>query len=202
MKILNFIQTFQQRPVFSVTDVQKIYPDFDRKNLVRWQDKGLVQRIRNNWYALPGKIKDEAGLFSTANRIYSPSYISLESAFSYYGWIPEGVFTITSITTQKTAFFSSELGAFKYTNLKKSLFFGFEFPGNFSIAEPEKALLDFIYLHSELNDPIAFEELRWYQDVILSKITMAKLDSYAQLFASGALDRRLKSFKKFLYGKC
>jgi hypothetical protein len=201
MIILDFLQKFEHNPVFSIADVFRVYPGFDRKNLVRWQEKGLVLKLRNKWYALPDKIRDEADLFTVASSIYTPSYVSLESAFAFYGWIPEGVFTVTSITTLKTAFFSNKTGHFRYTNLKESLFFGFWFPGNFRMAEPEKALLDYLYLHPELTAPDDFESLRWFREEISEKIDFQKLLDYAHLFNSVTLDRRVTVFKKFLDGE-
>ena len=87
---------------------------------------------------------------SLANLIYGPSYISKEFALSAYGFIPERVELITSMTTQKTKFFSTPIGNFSYThlNIKKYT------PGiclkeideaHFClIASPEKALADLI----------------------------------------------------------
>jgi len=200
MVILDFLKKFESHPVFSVADVLRLYPGFDRKNLVRWQEKGIVLKLRNKWYALPDKIRDEEDLFTVASSIYTPSYVSLESAFAFYGWVPEGVFTVTSITTLKTAFFSNEIGHFRYTNLKESLFFGFWFPGNFRITEPEKALLDYLYLHPELTVPDDFESLRWFREEISEKINFQKLLDYARLFDSAVLNRRITIFKKFIDG--
>jgi len=201
MIILDFLKKFEHNPVFSIADVLRLYPGFDRKNLVRWQEKGLVLKLRNKWYALPEKIRDEADLFMVANAIYVPSYVSLESAFAFYGWIPEGVFTVTSVTTLKTAFFSNETGHFQYTNIKKSLFFGFWFPGNLRMAEPEKALLDYLYLHPELVSIEDFESLRWFREEISEKINFQKLLDYARLFDSAVLNRRISIFKQFLDGE-
>jgi hypothetical protein len=71
---------------------------------------------------------------------------------SYYDLIPEMVIDITSCTTKKTAKFVNTFGTFVYQHLKTNLFFGFKeiedengFP--VLIAEPEKAILDFIYLN-------------------------------------------------------
>ena len=41
-----------------------------------------------------------SGLY-VANAIYGPSYISFDTALSYWGMIPEAVYSVTSATTQK-----------------------------------------------------------------------------------------------------
>jgi predicted transcriptional regulator of viral defense system len=199
MKILEFLQFFEQKPIFSTNDVERVYPNFDRKNLVRWQKKGYILKLRSNWYALPNLIKNEFDQFLLGNSIYCPSYISLESAFAYYQFIPEGVFTTISISTRKTAFFSNEIGHFRYFNLKPSLFFGFHFPENIKMAEPEKAILDYLYLHHEAKTVEDFEGLRWNRAEILAKIDLLKMENYARIFDSAALNSRFATFKKFLH---
>ncbi|MEW6409675.1 MAG: hypothetical protein AB1488_06125 [Nitrospirota bacterium] len=96
--------------------------------------------------------KIEPSRIFVANALYSPSYVSTTYAFGYYDLIPEKVEDVTSITTKKTAKFTNTFGAFIYQHLKTNLFFGFKeikdengFP--VLIAEPEKAMLDFIYLN-------------------------------------------------------
>ncbi|MDI6841100.1 MAG: hypothetical protein QMD71_09715 [bacterium] len=87
-----------------------------------------------------------------ANSLYSPSYVSTEYALGFYDLIPEKVEDVTSITTKKTAKFTNAFGTFLYQHVKTDLFFGFtqiEDENGFPvlIAEPEKAMLDFIYLN-------------------------------------------------------
>src|SRR5258708_2453039 len=60
--------------------------------------KGEVIKIRRGLYLLADKYRHKKlSKFFLASRIAPHSYISLESAFSYYGWIPEYVTTVTSI---------------------------------------------------------------------------------------------------------
>jgi predicted transcriptional regulator of viral defense system len=58
-----------------------------------------------------------ASPFLLANHLLGPSYISLDTALSYWGIIPEKVFEITSVTTQKSKIFNTDIGRFSYTNL-------------------------------------------------------------------------------------
>ena len=52
-----------------------------------------------------------------ANHLLGPSYVSLESALSYWGLIPEAVYETTSVTTKKSKIFNTQAGSFSYTNL-------------------------------------------------------------------------------------
>ena len=72
---------------------------------------GLFVKLRNGFYA----IKDSApSLYLIANKLYQPSYVSLEKALSHYGIIPETVYAITSVTTKPTREFKSSKGVFSY----------------------------------------------------------------------------------------
>jgi predicted transcriptional regulator of viral defense system len=85
-----------------------------------------------------------------ANHIYGPSYISLESALSFYGLIPERVYAIRSITIKRSRNFSNQLGNFNYTSVAENYYpFGirqeiFNDQYAYLIATPEKAICDII----------------------------------------------------------
>ena len=81
-------------------------------NLVRWQEKGYILKLRNRWYAFNDAESSENMEWLAANLIYSPSYISLHTALSWYNLIPEMIATTTSVTTRKTNKFSTPLGIF------------------------------------------------------------------------------------------
>ncbi len=55
--------------------------------------------------------------FLIANHMRGPSYISMESALSYWGMIPERVYTISSVTTRTTKVYETTLGRFSYQHL-------------------------------------------------------------------------------------
>jgi predicted transcriptional regulator of viral defense system len=85
-----------------------------------------------------------------ANHLYGPSYISLESALSYYGLIPERVYTMRSICTKLHKQYKTQFGHFEYIKMNEKYFpIGVrqEIVDNaysFLIATPEKALCDTI----------------------------------------------------------
>lgn len=141
-------------------------------------------------------------LYYTANELYRPSYVSMESALSRYNIIPEGVFQVSSCTTLKTNSFDTPIGNFSYRHLKPSLFFGYRLEEwgeyRYTIAEPEKALIDYLYLHHEVKEPKDFEALRWNPLEINNQISMKKLNSYEAYINSHALSNRLDTLKIFL----
>jgi len=107
-------------------------------------------------------------LYSIANKLYQPSYVSLETALSYYGIIPEVVYAVTSVTTKPTREFKTPKSVFSYQRIKKSVFAGYSpvtIEGHVVLlAEPEKALADYLYFvdlkKTSLNDRLHLKSIR------------------------------------------
>jgi len=199
------VQSFQEQLsshiIFSYDDILKVFPSFDRKALVRWQEKGYIKRVRNKFYCFNKIERNEELLFFTANKIYFPSYISFESALSYYNIIPEGVYTTISATTLKTNSFDTLLGYFSYRHLKPSLFFGYKLVTYqnqvYKIADLEKAILDYIYLNHKLTSVLDFDGLRWNKEV-LRGMDLNTFDKYLGLFNSKILGIRTKNLLNYI----
>lgn len=157
---MNFLQLKEKAknyPLFKLEDVFKWFPHAKKETTLNqlnfWTKKGYLERILKGIYKLSDfEIKDA---FLISNFIYSPSYISLETALNYYSIIPDIPFAITSVTINKTKKISTQkYGIFYYHHLKPELFFGFKtilVEKNFSynVALPEKALFDFFYLKAK-----------------------------------------------------
>ena len=52
--------------------------------------------------------------FLVANHLWGPSYVSLESALSYWGLIPEKVYEVSSITTKTSKEYKTPIERFSY----------------------------------------------------------------------------------------
>jgi len=203
MNFLKFQNTFANLPVISVAEIEKVFPGFDRNALTRWQEKGFLLKIRNGFYRLASQsVKGDADLFFIANRIYTPSYISLQSAWRFYDFIPEGVFSVTSVSTLKTASFETSFGHFAYRSIKPELFWGYRLEPylgyRIKMADPAKAVLDFLYLHPRLDSEDHFFELRLNVDELMEKLDLRDLDRYLDLFGSRSLRSRARKFLQFI----
>lgn len=92
-----------------------------------------------------------------ANHLWGPSYVSMESALSYWGFIPERVFETTSVTVKPSKIFKTELGRFSFKHASLPYYsFGIRTVDVSSkqavmIASPEKAICDKIVMTSRLN---------------------------------------------------
>lgn len=115
-------------------------------SLKRLNEKKVIQRICRGYYANPF---NPPRLEEISNLIYSPSYISLESALSRWGILSQIPQTLTCVTTKLPRRFSTSFGMIEYHQIKKKYFWGFVEEGNYFIAVPEKALLDYLYLKKE-----------------------------------------------------
>lgn len=176
-------------------------PDFDSNNYTRWTKKGLIIRLRQSWFAFPDTLSMPDFSRYIANKIYSPSYISLHSALSYYGMIPESITDITSVTTRKTASFENKFGHYSYRNVKTSLFFGYTLktlPDGraYLLATPEKALLDLLYLLPIYNTEEDMQDLRLDETFIEDDLSKEKFSEYLKIFDSKTLYNRAKTLFK------
>lgn len=198
MQFIEFQNRLALYPVFSLQDVQKNIPKFYRIQLDRWEEKGYLRKIRQGFYSLTDQPLDESFLFLTANKIYSPSYVSLEKAFKFYNLIPEEVFQITSVSTKKTTSFMISVGNFSYRHIKPSLFWGYRLLGykghKVLIAEPEKAILDYLYLNSHLKTEGDFMEMRINTDFFREYVNLKKFHTYLKAFKNKALTKRAQIF--------
>jgi hypothetical protein len=120
--------------------------------------QGVLTPVRKGLYiAGPelGATRPES--FLLANHVLGPSYVSLDSALSYYGLIPERVFEITSATTKASRTFNTPAGLFSYAHLPLPYYAfgirrGFLAENQYALmASPEKALTDKVIFTAGLN---------------------------------------------------
>ncbi len=163
--------------------------------------KGYIVRLRKEWYAFSDcrKIPDFSRY--VANRIYRPSYISLHTALSYYGIIPESVVQITSVTALKTMSFINSFGEYFYQSVKEELMFGFEprpmLDGRaILIAKPEKAILDLLYLNPYYISEDDMIELRFDDAFMQDDLDVNLLLEYTASIGSPSLNKRIDTLLK------
>lgn len=115
--------------------------------LHRYKKRGFILQIKRGLYVFPDALPPDIYI---ANKLYSPSYLSLEFALSYHGVIPETVYEITSVTTKATRRFETLDKIFSYRKIKKAAYTGYTIQKQngigFYIADAEKAFVDANYL--------------------------------------------------------
>ena len=144
--------------------------------LHRYSKKKFIIHLKRGLYCLSDTHVDHLLL---ANKIYTPSYISLEFALSYYGILPETTYEITSITTKPTRRFVVLENIFSYKSVQKKTFTGYapvKHDQNVVLmAEPEKAFVDYIYFKTRIKSTPS-------DRLDLSKLKKKMVIVYAALF--------------------
>jgi predicted transcriptional regulator of viral defense system len=188
--------------IFTPQDFERIFhtPSYTTKYFLETQtNAGLFVRLKQGIYTLKTDLPSEEEI---ANALYKPSYISFEYALAYYNMIPEMLYKITSATTKPTRLFTTNNISYAYYTIKEEAYTGYTLIKtnksisikskdiyfneiaikdtdikSFYIAEPEKALVDYLYFVS-LGKRMGNDRL-YYKDNFLNK---KKLVEYAKLY--------------------
>jgi hypothetical protein len=130
-----------------------------RKQLVhRALDHGEILRLKPGLYALaPAYRKSSLHPFVIAAALHSPSHVSLESALSYHGLIPEAVFQVSSVTVQRSRSFETPLGNFEFYRVPSArpragvVAERLDDHSWAFVASPLRAIADLVYLRKEVS---------------------------------------------------
>lgn len=174
---------------FTPLEFQRLFhtSPFKTKYFLEEQSKrGLFLRLKKGLYTLKTDIPAEEEI---ANRLYRPSYLSFEYALAYYNIMPEIVYQVTSATTKPTRTFEVDQKIFTYFKIKTEAYTGYTLKKlmdkDFLIAEPEKALVDYLYFVSLGKKP-------FNDRLITSGLNKEKLLRYARLFGRRKLTKLVR----------
>jgi len=165
----------------------EISPALLRRRVSYYIQKDQLHPLRRGIYAKDKKYDK----FELANRIYTPSYISFETVLSRAGVIFQsyGQIFIASYLTRELKIDDQ---IYSYRKIKDDILMrtqlpiGIEHKGTYSIATPERAFLDVVYLSkdyhfdnlSALNWEKVFEILPIFENVEMEK----RVKAYYELF--------------------
>lgn len=186
----------------------RVFTGRDLRELLSWSPRqalyylsagtksGLFLQLKRGLYCLQTDPPSET---EVANALYRPSYISFEYALAFYSILPDMVYTVTSATTRSTREFVIAQKSYQYTTIKVGAYTGYELKifnndERYLIADPEKALTDYLYAVS-LGRRALSERL----DV--SRVNKKKVEAYASLFARDSLMRLVAKIFHKSYGK-
>jgi predicted transcriptional regulator of viral defense system len=125
-----------------------------------------VQRIERGVYCITGRERPD--VYEIASSIVYPSYVSMFSAFQYYGLTEQGIVKHSVVTIKRHKKLSFEDYTIKFFAIHTSRFFGYKREGSVFIATPEKAIIDALYF----NEPY----YSYVQDVIDNAIKRKIID--------------------------
>lgn len=107
------------------------------------------------------------------------SYLSLECVLSKHlviGVIPK--FRITAIKCGRSKLYAFDDLTIEHRSVHSELYFGFSFENGINIADPEKALLDCLYLYQKGRKPL----FNIYDDLNIDRLDQHKIASYLKHF--------------------
>lgn len=175
--------------------------NFDRTSVTRWVSKGYLVRLRQGWYAFGELLKEAEFSRYIAYKMCQPSYISLHCALSFYGIIPEAVTQVTSVTTKRTTSYSNAFGDYTYQSVKPELFYGYrqyglQRGGSYLLAEPEKAIVDLLYLYPQYESEEDMRELRFDEWWMSEELDKERLRRYVEQSGVKSLEKRVEVLLK------
>lgn len=172
------ISQFMGKKVFSPRELASVV---DYKGNVRtikiWvkrlKDRGLIRQIKRGYYTL---MSESLTNFEYSNILYGPSYVSLDSALNYHGVLIQVPLCVTAITLKRARSVIFENVTYDYFHISPKYFWGYENINGALVADPEKSLIDKIYLESFKKDP----KVDFFDELVLDNISKDKLLGYAQ----------------------
>lgn len=148
--------------------------------LSRQEHRGLVERVGEKIYF--NHLAPDSSPRDLVNVLRKDAYISLESALREYGISTQSPRVLTCVTTERSRELKTKTISINYRNVSPHLYWGYiRKPtryGSYLIAEPEKAILDWLYL--SLQDGIIPD----LDEFDFSHLDRSKLLDFARKFPS------------------
>ncbi len=175
--------------VFSFEELCVFYPQEPRSSLrqylSRWKRQGWIGALKKGLYELTFPENHNLPDLFIANKMYAPSYVSLETALSYYSILPEVSMAVVSVTSKITRRFKNTHGLFIYRSVQPEAFHGYVIEKhngfNVLIAEPEKAFVDYLYFKTLRGEKFDRRAERLDQKRV-DQLNKKKLDKYAKVY--------------------
>ena len=195
---------------FDETVIRNLLPDRSegaRKVLVhRAVSVGEIIRLKPGLFLLaPEFRKTHPHPFVVAAMLHFPSHVSLESALSHHGLIPEAVYQVSSVTSARSRTFETPVGVFTFKRVPaadpRAGVQALKIDGRSwaFVATPVRAIADLIYTRKQVNwerDGLAFltESMRIEWDD-LKKVSFESLDEVCESLR----DRRTTDYLRGWY---
>ncbi|MEW5932396.1 MAG: hypothetical protein AB1816_02245 [Bacillota bacterium] len=194
MRVVQWMRLFKQyrdKHLFSLSDLIQMTGEKRQSLLVqlsRLEKAGLVERAARGWYLNPF---NPATPEEVATAIRFPSYLSLEYALARHSVLSQFPYTLTLVTTRLPCILDTDRTRFEYHQVSRRLFWGYRPLAGTPVAEPEKALLDLVYIRHVRSRELSAERLEsLFDDMYLEELDLGKLAAYARRFGT-ATERAL-----------
>jgi predicted transcriptional regulator of viral defense system len=150
------------------------------KALKRQEARGLLENVADGTYL--NKLAAGVTPRDIVNNLIPESYISLGTALAEWGLSSQSPLATTCVTASRARKIKTASVDIVYRKISQELFWGYiEKKARYTpykIAEPEKALLDWIYFHLKDGLPVQLDEIQF------EKLSRSRLVSYAKKYPS------------------
>lgn len=183
------ILSLYKRPetVFTLQEIALLFPEVPygnlRKRMSYFAKSGSIKKVSRGVYT-----KDKYEVFELANKLYTPSYISLETVlqkagvtFQYY----ESIFAVSYLT--RTVKVGGHV--IEYRRIKKDILLnkqGVEEQGNVVVASPERAFLDAVFLYKNYHfdnlSVLNWDKIMELKALYGSRVFMKRVEEYYQIY--------------------
>ena len=194
MDFRKIVKEYSEAPISRhlILELLKGYQSPNDKISELLKSKELIS-VRRGLYITGAKIDlPTPEPFLIANHLRGPSYVSLESALSYWNMIPERAYEISSVTIKTSKLYKTPVGRFNYQQLKIPYYsYGiknieYSPKQTMLIASPEKALCDKVVLTPKIHlrsikqtQDFLMEDLR-IDSEILSTLNTKVMESWIE----------------------
>jgi predicted transcriptional regulator of viral defense system len=164
--------------VFSLEDASRVMGKPKHYTTVFLRRDRIVKRAANCVYYTP-----DASNYEIASSIVEPSYVSLISALRFYNMTEQIPNTVYVLSSKRHGGISIDETKVEFIKVKPSLMYGYKKVDGAMVAEPEKAIVDMLYLGR-------FKE---YAEEAMESgaISMEKLMGFAELAGDKSLAKRV-----------
>lgn len=215
MRIFEHIRQNINQEIFTYTQLIDLLKEYSKprdvvSSLIK---QGYIIRVRKGLYLFGTYWRKNPVLPEIlANLIYGPSIVSSDYSLSLHHLIPEGVTTITSITTCRSRIYETPAGRFSYEHTSGKRFsYGSILQktdaGNWFISEPLKALADKVWLDKRFKPTspssyaeYLFEDLRIDETVLEGMINIDNLNKLEEAYSARKITWLVRFLsKEFLF---
>lgn len=205
MNFNEFSRELRPLIVFSKSDILKIDKKFNDENLCTWQNKEYIVKLARGYYTFADNTVDKNLLYFTCNKIIDPSYISCESALSYYN-LASLEDELTSVCPIKSYTYKTDYAGFKYHRLNNpSLMFDINLVKKghyyFKIATPEKAIVDYFFFNPQHQTKAKIAKLDFSKQIVTEKVNHNLLRQFSDAYQNQSLKTRINNFLKIFHGR-
>jgi len=185
----NLILEIYKKPqtIFSLKEISLLFPELAYKNLKSklsyFVSTGKLKRVRKGIYA-----KENYNQLELANKIYTPSYISLETVLEKEGIVFQKYKTIfaSSYLTRRIKVEKQEIF---YRNIKDEVLLnslGVREENYYFIASKERAFLDAVFLYRDYHfdnlRPLDWEKIKEMEKIYSSKALVKRVTQYYKIY--------------------